>query len=448
MRRAGPLTLRHLLVAVLVVVVVNAQLTWWIIYALRENRTRLRLERTEMKAAAQLWADHVDQRLQRAETVLRLDLLTRVVAGVDPGRWHPFFAEVKTVETTPCDEGWRLEGEHAVLRVELAGRCYQAPAVADWQATLLTPPAELEVLREPSDTAPSQALPPPLEGYRVRPAQARWDGTLEAYQRRIFMVVSEGSFFALLIFVMLGLLWRTMRREVELERQHQNFLSAITHELKSPLASMRLALETVLRGRADGSASVRFLENALQDTERLQSLVQKVLEVTRYARGHGSLEAHRMNLTALVDDAVRGFSRRATAAGARLEAELEPDVWAEVDGEAFVIVVSNLLENSIKYGGTIPEIRVRLEEADGDAVLTVSDNGRGIPEEELPFVFNRFFRGGDELTRTTQGTGLGLYLVRQIVEAHRGSVEVAESGPDGTTVRVTIPEAEVVEGSV
>ncbi len=438
--------MRHLFVAVLVIIVVNAQLTWWIIYALRENRTRLRLERAEMKSAAELWTGHVDQHLERAETIVRLDLLTRVVAGVDPGRWHPYFAEVDTVQVPECSEGWRLDGDRAVLRVALADSCYDARAVPAWQASLLTPPAGLEVLQEPSDTAPSEALPPPLEGFRVRPAEQRWQGALEAYQRRIVMVVSEGSFFAVLILVMLGLLWKTMRREVELERQHQNFLSAITHELKSPLASMRLSLETVLRGRADSTASLRFLENALQDTERLQSLVQKVLEVTRYARGHGSLEPRRMNLTALVDDAVRSFARRATAAGARLDADLEPDVWAEVDGEAFVIVVSNLLENAIKYGGTIPEIRVRLAEENGTAVLTVRDNGRGIPEEEVPFVFNRFFRGGDEMTRTTQGTGLGLYLVRQIIEAHRGSVDVASTGVAGTTLRVVVPEAEVMEG--
>ena len=255
------------------------------------------------------------------------------------------------------------------------------------------------------------------------------------------MVVSEGSFFAVMLLAVVWVLWKTVRREVELERQHQNFLSAITHELKSPLAAMRLSLETVLRGRADSTASVRFLENALQDTERLQSLVQKVLEVTRYGLAGKALTIRTAELSATVEEAVDRFRSRALSAGARLNVSIEPEIVARVDEEAFQIVVSNLLENAIKYGGTIPEVTVRLFASDGRAVLEVTDNGRGIPEEDLPLIFDRFFRGGDEMTRTTQGTGLGLHLVEQIVTGHGGTVRVAETGPKGTTFRVELPIA-------
>jgi signal transduction histidine kinase len=261
------------------------------------------------------------------------------------------------------------------------------------------------------------------------------------------MVVSEGSFFAVMLLVVVGLMWRTVRREVELERQHRNFLSAITHELKSPLASMRLSLETVLRGRADQSASVRFLENALQDTERLQSLVQKVLEVTRYGQSGGAVTLTRSCLTEVVEDTLATFGRRASVAGIRVNRDLQPEVWVDLDAEAFTIVLSNLLENGVKYGGAVPALGVRLAMEGADAVLDVSDNGKGIPAEEVPFVFNRFFRGGDEMTRTTQGTGLGLYLVRQIVSAHHGTVEVLRTGPAGTVFRVRLPDAEVWEES-
>jgi len=84
----------------------------------------------------------------------------------------------------------------------------------------------------------------------------------------------------------------------------------------------------------------------------------------------------------------------------------------------------------------------------GSAILEVSDNGRGISQDDRPFVFDRFFRGGNEMTRTTQGTGLGLYLVRQIVSSHRGAVEVAATGPQGTTFRVTLPEADLMEEGI
>jgi signal transduction histidine kinase len=122
----------------------------------------------------------------------------------------------------------------------------------------------------------------------------------------------------------------------------------------------------------------------------------------------------------------------------RLDARITPGIHAELDREAMAIVVSNLLENAVKYGGDPPAIDIDLVCDGGVVVLEVSDNGRGILEEEKEQIFGRFYRSGDEMTRTTGGTGLGLYLVQQIVEAHRGEVGVAATGFDGTTFRVTL----------
>ena len=123
--------------------------------------------------------------------------------------------------------------------------------------------------------------------------------------------------------------------------------------------------------------------------------------------------------------------------------EIAPDVHGQVDPEAMSIVVSNLLENAVKYGGDPPTVRVELDFDGKHAVLDVGDNGSGVPDEDLTLIFGRFFRGGDEMTRTTGGTGLGLYLVQQIVEAHRGRVGIAASGPEGSVFRVTLPGFEV-----
>jgi len=442
MRRQGPLTTRHLIVAALTLIVINAQLSWWIIYALRENRTRLRLERTNMLAECSLYEANTGKRMAAARAALE-----EALANSDriPAVTPPPFASIEAAGTEPCSEGWKLDGDTLMLSVSVAQGCVRAAVAADWSARLLTPPDGCERVAATDTAIPGVLLPKPLDRWQVRPQEERWHKAVAVYQGRILMMVSEGSFFVILLLVMLGLLWRSFRREVELERQHQGFLSAITHELKSPLAAVRLALETVLRGRADGTASMRFLENALQDTERLQSLVQKVLEVTRYARGHGALRLRRTNLSALIEDTTSTFLRRATAAGARLQTDIEPDLWAEVDDEALPIALSNLLENAIKYGGTIPAVAVRLTAEGGSALIRVTDNGNGIPEEDVQLVFDRFFRGGDEMTRTTQGTGLGLYLVQQIINAHRGTVRVASTGPTGTTFLITLPHVDAVE---
>jgi signal transduction histidine kinase len=442
--------MRQVVFVVLVVILVNAQLTWWVIFALRENRTRLRLERESLSNRCQAEVHRVATTLQEARITLLLHLTADSWSEtlVAPAPFHSW-AVIRDAQCTP---GWVLTEGGLILAHPLMNGCLRAVIHSDVRDQVLVVDTELEVVATTDSISESstRALPAfdfsvPFDDRSVRPRSEVWDELLNRYRRRIVMIVSEGAFFAVLLFLLLALLVRTLRREADLERRHRNFLSAITHELKSPLASMRLALETVLSGRANGADSTKFLDNALRDTERLRGLVQKVLEVTRYDRGGDHLELHSTNLSGVVQDAVDDFALRAEQLGAEVDASVVGDVWAEINEEAFAIVVSNLLENAMKYGGKPPRIKVRLKTVDARAVLDVSDNGAGIPAEALPFVFDRFYRGEDELTRTASGTGLGLYLVKQIVAAHGGSVVVESSGPNGTTLRVTVPARRLEE---
>jgi signal transduction histidine kinase len=374
----GSVTGRHVAIAVLVLVVVNAQLTWWIIYTTGQARERLELERGLLESNARSWA--------------------KLAAATGPDSEPPVPEDLEIVAGSIADPG--------------------RPAIA--------------VEGDP-------------RGRLVRPTEAAWNGVLEEYRRRIVMMVSEGSFFAVLLIVFMGLLWRTFRREVELERQHRNFLSAITHELRSPIAAIRIALETVTSGRADESAARRFIGNALADTDRLDLLVQKVLHATRFGSGGPGVRRTRRSVDGVVARAVADFEPGAVMAGAVVDVEIESDLWAEVDDEALTIVVSNLLENALKYGGSPARIGLDLRRERDRLVLDVSDNGRGIPDDEIPKVFDRFYRAGDEMTRTSRGTGLGLYLVQRIMKAHHGSVEIAETSERGTTVRVTLPGVDAEE---
>ena len=166
-------------------------------------------------------------------------------------------------------------------------------------------------------------------------------------------------------------------------------MSAITHELKSPIAAIRVSLETVVRGRADEATSKKFIANAMADTDRLDLLVQKVLQATRYGSGHSILRRDRKSMSWVVERALEDFRPGAVAAGAVIKAEIDGDLWAEIDDEAMTIVVSNLLENALKYGGDPAEIRIELH-AEGDlAIVEVSDTGEGIPEGVIPFRFDR-----------------------------------------------------------
>jgi two-component system, OmpR family, phosphate regulon sensor histidine kinase PhoR len=443
MTRARPVTLKHLAVTVLVVVLVNAQLTWWIIFVLREARTRLGLERGEMVAVAELEAERVANHLEQAEIVLATSIAAGARVEEEPAP-EPFAAW--SWAGPPCEGTWTRGPAELSLRLPARTGCVVATIAGESARRLLAVAPGVELVARPAvggalvgPPAVAVAAAPALA---VRPAAAPWSAALRGYRHRILMMVSEGAFFAILLLVLVALLWRTLRREAELERQHRNFLSAITHELKSPLASMRLALETVLSGRADEASGRRFLNNALQDAERLQDLVQKVLETTRYGHGAHTLRQREASLSQLVARAADAVRVRVESAGGEITSEIEPLVCAVIDEEALTIAVSNLLENAVKYGGRQPRVRVRLAAEHGRAVLEVSDTGDGIPAEEVPFVFDMFYRAGDELSRTSQGTGLGLYLVRQIVHAHRGTVRIASTGPEGTTFRIELPGAE------
>jgi signal transduction histidine kinase len=438
MRRQGPITARHLIVAVLVMIVVNAQLTWWVVFILRLNRTILEFERERLLSAAKIEAARIGTELDAARTALE----AAVLMGDEPGRDAvppPFVGWRTELAVDECPSAQVGTSGVVELRVESGLRCVSGVVGGEWGRSLLAVGTLLEVAASGGQGPPGVALDEPFAALTVRPRPDVWEAILGEYRRRIVMLVSEGAFFAILLLVMIGLLWRSVRREVELERQHRNFLSAVTHELKSPLASVRLALETVATGRASPEEGRKFVGNALGDIERLEDLIEKVLEATRFGEGWTELHREDTDLSQLVEDSIETFKRRAMAGGAHLEAGISPDIWAEVDAEAMAIMISNLLENAVKYGGDSPRVEIDLSLDGGQAVLEVSDDGAGIAEEDVDMIFGRFYRSGDEMTRTTRGTGLGLYLVQQIVEAHRGKVEVASTGPAGTIFRVTVP---------
>jgi signal transduction histidine kinase len=434
--------MRHMIVAVLVMVVINAQLTWWVVFILRLNRTILAFERQRLQGAAEIAAVRIQTDLEAARTAL----LAAVLMGDEPGRspvpkpfvgWRAAFA-VDDCRLASLNSSGVIE-----LSVESGLSCVTGVIAGDWSRKVLDAGAELEAVAAGADGPPSVSLAEPYDGLAIRPRPEVWQTMLDAYRRRIVMLISEGSFFAVLLLVLIGLLWRSFRREVELEHQHRNFMSAVTHELKSPLASMRLALETVASGRASQEAGNRFISNAIEDSERLQDLVQKVLETTRFGEGWTEIHPQDTDLSGLVEDSIEVFRHRALAAGALLETTIAPYIRAKVDSEAMAIVISNLLENAVKYGGKPPRVEVDLSFDGTHAVLEVADNGSGIPEEDLELIFGRFYRGGDEMTRTARGTGLGLYLVQQIIEAHRSRIGVSSTGPEGTVFRVTLPGTQV-----
>ena len=229
------------------------------------------------------------------------------------------------------------------------------------------------------------------------------------HHRRLVMFVSEGTFFVGLLLAGLGLIYLTLRRQVMLHRQQSNFVAAVSHELRSPLASLRLYLETLQMGRAREPAVLqRSAETMLSDVDRLEGLIENILDAAQLdARGGLRLDLEAACLSELLTywlDELRPAVERRSG---RLDAEIQPGLHARVDAPALRTAVRNLLDNAVKYGGKVPAVDVRLRAEHSELILEVRDHGIGIERHELVRVFERFYRAGDEMgpKHSRHGTG-------------------------------------------
>ena len=265
--------------------------------------------------------------------------------------------------------------------------------------------------------------------------------------RRLHRYGWEGAFFLAVLGAGMFVVARSLRQQARLRRYQENFLAAVSHEFKSPIAGVRLAAETLELRDPDRDDRQRLLGRLLADLDRLEGLVTNLLETSRLEEGAIRLEACQLPLRRIVDEvavAVRG--RMASARGEDVALRIEVDVPDQLeilaDPRSVEAVVRNLLDNAVKalpleQDGSI-SVQARRE---GSMVrLTVTDDGSGFPPEKAQRLFEKFYRPGDELRRTRPGTGLGLYLVRRFVELEGGQVSAHSDGPGrGARFEVTWP---------
>jgi two-component system, OmpR family, phosphate regulon sensor histidine kinase PhoR len=228
----------------------------------------------------------------------------------------------------------------------------------------------------------------------------------------------------------------TQRRRLEVLRR--DFVANASHELKTPVAAVRVLAETLLTALPDDpEAGRRFAERIGRETERLDALARDLLDLSRVERG--TLDVEPVDLVGLVKEVVGGYADRAEERGIRLDTELQPGVAMRGDRAQLGLLLSNLIDNAVRY--TLPRgtVCVRLDAAEGRAVVQVSDTGQGIPAGELSRIFERFYRVDKARARQTGGTGLGLAIVRHVAEAHGGAVRVASELAQGSTFTVTLP---------
>jgi signal transduction histidine kinase len=254
--------------------------------------------------------------------------------------------------------------------------------------------------------------------------------------------VWEGAFFLIVLGGGMLILTRAIRHDAELRRRQQNFLAAVSHEFKSPLASVQLAAETLVLRSAD-TGTKRLGERILEDCERLLRMVDNLLDTTRLEEGRHQLVPERIDLRTGIAASVAEVAERAQRHGIQISVDVPETVVLTVDRTALESILRNLLDNAVKAGvaGSGSKIEVAATRAHGKLELTVRDDGLGFPPEEAAMMFEKFYRLGDELRRRTPGTGLGLYLVKRLAEMSGASVGATSAGPGrGAAVTVTWPE--------
>jgi signal transduction histidine kinase len=253
------------------------------------------------------------------------------------------------------------------------------------------------------------------------------------------MVMFEGPFFAVVILALLSFIAGSLRAERELKRRQQNFLSAVTHEFNTPISTLRLLVQTMQLRALTPERSLQHLRQMEGELDRLERTGAQVLAAARLEQSAAPPVMEAVDLNAAVQGIV-GRSREGLAVrGAQLQVRYAPEpVPVSLDREAFALVLENLFDNAVKYTpGEQKPIHVTVVGEPEVVRVVVEDEGVGIAAEERTRIFERFYRTGDEMTRTSHGVGLGLHLVRSITEAMNGWV-VVDEGTGGRGTRFTL----------
>ncbi len=252
--------------------------------------------------------------------------------------------------------------------------------------------------------------------------------------------LSIGSTFILLLIVGVVLYLILSIKAINLTRRQSNFIDSVTHELKSPMASMKLYLQTHNRHQVNPQLQADFHRFMLEDLERLDHLINQMLDAGRLDAARAEDETEDVELSSLLSECAAAVCMSYRVPGDLVQLDLQscivPGRRIDLD-----IIFRNLIDNAVKYAGSQPRVEVRLRAGrQGQVVTRIADNGRGIPSHLRRKIFGRFVRLGQELERDKPGTGLGLYIARTLVHRHHGRIRVhdPERGP-GTVFEVQLP---------
>lgn len=253
--------------------------------------------------------------------------------------------------------------------------------------------------------------------------------------RKTKQFIGEGLTFLFLFLLGAIYVYRSLLKQLRYSNQQQNFMMAVTHELKTPIAISHLNIETLLKRTLDPSQQNKLLEATLKETKRLDALSNNILLASQLDMGQYETQKQTIDLSKVVKEGITSFQERfpLRVCNTLIEASIF------IQGETLLIqmLLNNLLDNAHKYAPGNTPIDIQLQSVDHKIILVIKDQGIGIPVHDREKIFEKFYRVGEESTRASKGTGLGLYLCKKITAFHDATLQVQPNHLQGSIFTVT-----------
>lgn len=265
--------------------------------------------------------------------------------------------------------------------------------------------------------------------------QAIFEAT-DKRRRRRMQYWGEGATFLVVILISAYFVYRAFHKQIQLTKLQRNFMMSVTHELKTPLASVILNLQTMLRRKMPPETQEKLLKSSEREAKRLSSLCNNIVVSTQLEDAGKNLYQTECDLSEMAMQSAEDFMETIEHRELKVDSALEKSVKIKGDAALWRLVISNLLQNAHKYSPIENEIELKIFMDGGKPKLQVSDFGIGVSEEEKKLIFDKFYRIGNENTRKSQGTGIGLYLVKKVVQLFKYDISVRNNEPQGSIFEI------------
>ncbi|OUT71777.1 MAG: hypothetical protein CBB76_03285 [Crocinitomicaceae bacterium TMED16] len=276
-------------------------------------------------------------------------------------------------------------------------------------------------------------------GYQIIDLGALADQSQEDTSRRIIMIIGEGGVFILILMAGFWKIQQSIAKEIQLSQRQNNFMLSVTHELKTPLTSIQLALQTLKKRNLKAEDQADLIAKALGANQRLSSLIDNIINASRLESNDFTPRLEIFPLKTFLQNKATELKTTHKQASIILNCAVE---IMHADAYMLETIFNNLLENAIKYSGDNPKLEILVKQNGKFTEIIISDQGPGITAEEKQQIFKKFYRVGSEISRSQKGSGLGLFITSEFVQLHKGRIKCENNKPAGTKFIIELPNGE------